>query len=266
MLPCDYMRTFVPEEAQSIPRLGDQTLGVSSVRRARRALLAFGAGIVLALTTPLVALASYPPGAFPGPAPIGAFPSVVLSQTVGTSGGTLSVASGTANITVTVPAVAFTQDTQITIYAIDTSVVGGVLPAGYRLVDGFAIGWAPVSTAALPLTLRITDPGIGTTDQVFETTASGLTPDISASVSAGSASVSFTTDPGYVVAAPSAVSTPPPSAAPTPATTLPPTSTATGGSTGSAGPGSPLLWLALVGVIGLCGLAADTWRRTRRSV
>ena len=227
--------------------------------------LTLALGLSLLLFLPAVALAGYPPGSYPGAAPTGAFPTVLVSQTVGASGGTLSATSGAAAVTVSVPAGAFAQDTQVTIYGVDSSVLGSLLPSGYVFVDGFAIGWTPTSTALHPLTLVVTDPNISATCKVFQTTASGLTPDNSASVRQGSIQLSFTTDPGFVVGGPSAAATPPPSATPSPVTTLPPTSTAGTGSTGGLSGNGIALLLVVVGLLGLTGLTAHAVQGPRRS-
>lgn len=157
-------------------------------------------GLSALLAGPLAALADYPPGPYPGPGPGGAFATVVVSQTVGSSGATISATFGAATLTLVVPANAFGAATQITVYADNPAVVDPLLPAGATLIEGFAVGWTPGSTAASALTLTISDPAIPGGAAVFQTTGGGLVPVTGAQVQPGSVTVSFTTDPGFVIA------------------------------------------------------------------
>jgi hypothetical protein len=154
----------------------------------------------MALAIPLVANADYPPGPYPGPGPAGAYATVVASQTICSTAGTLTATYGSATLTLVVPAGAFSQCTQVTIYADNPAVISPLLPSGSSLVDAYAVGWTPTSTASVALTLTISDPAIPGSATVYQTTASGLTPFSGAQVKAGSVSVSFTSDPGFVIA------------------------------------------------------------------
>lgn len=232
------------------------------------------AAVVAALSLPVLApgtawATGYPPGSYPGAAPAGGFPNVIVSQTLGTDGGTEIATNDSAALTVLVPAGAFTQDTQVTIYAVDGPVIANLLPPGYRLVNGFAIGWTPISVAQVPLTVTIEDTNITTSATVYLTTTSGLTPDAEASVRAGSIVISFSTDPGFVIAAPSspspgASSTPTPaSPPPAPTGSIPPTDTV---GSAPAGSSSRSLMPLLAALLSLAAgvVAAGAVLRARR--
>jgi hypothetical protein len=88
-----------------------------------------------------------------------------------------------------------------------------MLPAGQTYLASFAVSWtAPDGTspnATSPLWLTISDARIGTTDLLYQTTATGVQP-VTGTLAAGKATFSFTVDPGFVVAAPAAVTPPAP--------------------------------------------------------
>lgn len=146
------------------------------------------------------ALAAYSPGSYPGPAPAGAFPSVVTTQTFGTSGGTLTTTVDGYNLSLKIPAGAFSTATQVTVYASNPSSLSGLLPGNETFMTAFAIGWTPTSTASKPLVLTVTSANISSNTQVYFTNTSGLTLDSSAAVSSGVADISFVDDPGVVLA------------------------------------------------------------------
>ena len=223
----------------------------------RKGPLMASAGGVLAVAL-LVAMsaaasAAYPPGGYPGPAPAGGFPTVEVSQTLGSSGGTLSATDGAVQISLTVPAGAFSASTQVTIYKGADSVLASLLPSGEQLLLSYAIGWTPSSTPASPLTLTITDTAIPGDAIVYDTTSTGVTPAGSATVTAGSVTLSFTADPGIVVAEPSSAS-PTPVASPAPVPTT--------GAGASPGGGSLMLGLvvAVLGILAVVGGVVG-WRR-----
>jgi hypothetical protein len=212
---------------------------------ARRFMAVPVAGVALALVGaalgPTTASAAYPPGGYPGPAPAGGFPTVVVSETVSPGGGSLSAADGAAQLALTIPSGAFSQSTQVTIYGGADSVLGSLLPSGEHLVLAYAVGWDPSSSPLSPLTLTIGDTAIPSDAIVYYATATGIAPATGSTVTAGSITVSFSADPGILVAAPGTSSPPP----------LP----FTGAAEGASGGGPPLL--ALVGMV--IGVLAIVW-------
>ena len=212
-----------------------------------------GRSVALALlaliAAPALVLAAYPPGPYPGAGPVGAFPVVVESETVGSAGADLHATSAGVTLDLSVPPGSLPAGTQVTIYGGAADVLAALLPSGATLVDGFAVGWTPSGPAALPLTLTVSDPRIGSGDLVFVTTPTGLVTANGAQVSTGKVQVSFTTDPGIVIAAPSgeASSSPTPGPTGTPAP-LPPT---TSGNTSPGNSGMPPIVLPAIVVIGI---------------
>lgn len=215
-----------------------------------------GAALLLTLSLPALA-AGYPPGGYPGPAPAGAFPTVEVSQTVGTNGGTMSVTVGSVHLDLAIPASAFPQTTQVTIYQGASAVMTSLLPSGERLLFAYAVGWTPASTASLPLTLTIADASIPGDAVAYETTSAGLTLASESSVASGSIALVFSSDPGFVVAAPASSPTPTPSPS---SGTSAPTPTTGAGPRAPAGPLEIGLAVAALGVL-LAGGGLVTWRR-----
>lgn len=218
----------------------------------RRSLLTITGGALFALCSlALLAApvsAAYPPGGYPGPGPAGGFPTVEVSQTVGSSGGTLTATDGSVALRLTVPAGAFSQSTQVTIYKGSNTVLSSLLPSGERLLLAYAVGWTPASTAAAPLTLTITYTAIPSDATVYLTTATGATAVSGTTINAGSVTVSFTADPGVLVAEPAAASVP-----------------VTGAAAGAIGGISPIMGL-LVLIVGSLLLASGVAVRRRRKV
>jgi hypothetical protein len=149
-----------------------------------------------------MALAEYPPGAFPGPAPAGAFPTVLLSQTVCGDGGELAVPDGPASINLRVPANAFVDCAQITIYGADATLIGPLVPDGYALVTAFAVGWTPKVDPADPLSLTVSAPSINVDSVVSRTITSGLDGSAGFTEAAGTVTASVRSAFGIVVVSP----------------------------------------------------------------
>jgi hypothetical protein len=144
--------------------------------------------------------AAYPPGPYPGPAPGGSFPTVVVSETLTTDGGTIVASQGTSNLRLEVPAGAFDVPTQITIYGGSPSLLAPLLPGGTSFVVGFAVAFNPTSTPRVPLRLTITDPTIGAGAGVYKLTENGLSLFGDVTVDSGSVVVAIGADPAFVVA------------------------------------------------------------------
>ena len=133
------------------------------------------------------------------------------------------------------------------------------------LVDGFAVGWDPIGTAAGRLSLTIKDAAITPDAQVFATTTSGVQPFADAKVQAGDVTLGLTTPLGFVVAATGAAN-PSPSgevlgATSPPTVTAPPTNTGSGEGRPPTDNSGPILALLLL--VGLAAvIVARRYRRT----
>jgi hypothetical protein len=229
--------------------------------------------LVAFLGGPLSALAAYAPGTPAVAAPPGAFPTVLVSETIGAAGATVRLTSGAATLALVVPPGAFPSPVQLTIYQVSAGVMQSQLPAGYTLVDGFAVGWSPPTPAAVPLTFTVSDPSITPSTQVFETTNTGLVPFPGASVVAGSVTVTFTDDPGIILgqrpATPAQVAQAPAPLYPSTTASRMPTqlpSTGAGGTAGQTGaalPGAVSL-LGVLGLIMLSGVVSTRRQPVRR--
>ncbi len=114
-------------------------------------------------------------------------PTAIGSQTIGASGGTLAVsgqkALGLTTLSLTVPANAFSADTQVTIFLFDASLISGQPAAGCAIVAGYQVSWLPRTASAKPLSLAISDPSVGPTDKAFMYGTTGLAPLAGAQVS-----------------------------------------------------------------------------------
>ena len=70
----------------------------------RRRTWAGGLALLALLALPLTASAAYPPGTFPGPAPGGAYRTIVMSQVVCAAGGSMQASYDQAALTLQIPA------------------------------------------------------------------------------------------------------------------------------------------------------------------
>ena len=173
-----------------------------------RAAAAVTAAAVVVLTCGVSAFAAGYSNTIPITAPPGAFTTVLISATL-SANTPADLVSGP--IELQVPANALPAGTQITVFEGDQAELQALLPSGWRYIDGYAVGWlAPDGTsppATASLILKIADSRISSNDAAYSTTTSGLVPATAASITSGSASFAFTTDPGFVLASPAA---PPP--------------------------------------------------------
>jgi hypothetical protein len=187
----------------------------------RRALGATMLALGFALLIPLSAWAAYPPGPFPGPAPGGAFQNILTSAIICSGGGSLQGDRGPSIVTAIVPAGAFVDCTQITIYAAQKAVIEPLVPGGQVLVDSFALGWdsgaAAAATTATPVSLTIENPSVGSASKGYLLTSTGLETASSASLAGDRITFRLSSPTAFAVTMPRATSTP--------GTTPPPTST-----------------------------------------
>jgi hypothetical protein len=142
-----------------------------------------------------------PPAGVPG-----GFAAVVTSVTIGPAGGTIGpVPVDGASLVITIPAGAFPSPVQISVTAPDLAAI--TPPPGDTNVTGFGIqvglnGAAYPGTFLKPITATVSSPGIAATSAVLVWNGTAFVPDTVATESAGTATVSFDTDPQFVVATP----------------------------------------------------------------
>ena len=210
--------------------------------------------LALFLVVP-AALAAYPPGPFPGPAPAGLFPTVLTSQTVCAEGGTLLVSKGAADIRLDVPAGAFGDCTQVTIYGDDKALAKPLVPDKYALIIALAVSWTPAGSPAHGLSLTVSHPAINIDGQAFRTTGAGIQNDDGLLIAAGQVTATLTAPEGIVIVGPG----------------VPNTSTdgdslhTPGLDPSGSGPGLLAIAFGLLGMVGVVMLLVRGWRRQRRS-
>lgn len=215
---------------------------------------------ILALVCfPFAAFAAYPPGPFPGPAPGGAFRTILTSAIVCVEGGSLTASDGASTIVLQVTAGAFPDCTQVTVYAADRSVIEPLLPAGNALVEAVAVGWDDSGPAAVPLSLAIGNPAISSAALAFQVTATGVKKAGASMAQAGSVTIGFSSPMGFAVTMTSTTASPTPASPPP---TPPATTTTSAGGTGSGPLIFVLLWLGLACLITL--VSSRPRRRSRR--
>jgi len=160
------------------------------------------AGVALASTS---ARQSVPPP-ITTPAPPGGFSAVVTTQTITPAGGTVGplLVAG-AEVTIHVPPGAFPADVQLTVTAPN---LGDIPPTpGYTVVAGVGAeitlnGAHYPGTFGAPVTVTITSPKITASSQVVVWNGSSFVNDPNSTTMAGSASVSFDSDPAFAVESP----------------------------------------------------------------
>lgn len=143
-----------------------------------------------------------PPSGVPG-----GFSSVLTSVTIGASGGTVGPVTGPdgAAIMLTVPAGAFSSPVQISVTAPD---LGAIAPAtGDAVVAGVGVqvgrdGATYPGTFNKPITATISSSRISAGSVVDVWNGSAFVADSAATVSAGTATVSFDSDPQFVAETP----------------------------------------------------------------
>jgi hypothetical protein len=155
------------------------------------------------------------------PTPPGGFTFVLTTVTITPAGGVVGpvTVDGTP-VTVHVPAGAFPSDVQITITAPDLAEITPM--PGFHVVAGVGVGvslnGSPYPGTFLePVTVTFSSPRITPTSAVVVWNGSAFVTDPNSTTMAGSASVSFDTDPAFAVESPntSAVTPVPGATAPT---------------------------------------------------
>jgi len=127
-------------------------------------------------------------------------PTVLASQTFGNAGGTMQQTVGNMSVSLNVPQGAFETSEQMTVTTGTSASVAKLLnglPTGsVATVLGVSFSGA---TPAKPVTVTITNPSIAAGGVMYKLTQSGGLVPLKATVSAGKATVSFTSAPDFVV-------------------------------------------------------------------
>ena len=225
-------------------------------RTSAKWLMAAGATVLLSLAVPGVAFAAgtgyAPPPAAPTGVP-GGFDSVVTTATIQPSGGTLT---GTINgdvITVTVPAGAFTQATQVVLTSGDVTQIGSGGVAGKTAVLAFGIsfvvnGQAFAGTFPTPVTVTVKGNFTSADELVAYNSSTGTwEPVPGATIANGAITFTVTGDPDFAVLASSS------SPATVPGATTPVT-------------GKPFLLEGLLAALLVLFGGVAAWRFSRSSV
>jgi hypothetical protein len=174
------------------------------------------------LSIPGIAVAagqSYTGGNAPGTGPTGGattapgFTTILTTQTIQPSGGSVSASSGGSTVSVTIPAGALTTPAQITLSTGSPSGLSG-LPSGASPIVALGVsidvnGSKYTGTFNSPITVTISNPGITTADQLLVydpasgsyVSASQASNVANVTVSAGKITLQILSDPYVVVSA-----------------------------------------------------------------
>lgn len=150
------------------------------------------------------------------PLPPGGFSTIITTQTIGPDGGTIGpVTVAGAEVTVHIPAGAFSSNVEIVITAPDLAAVppttGFVVVAGVGV--GVSVGGTKYSgTFLMPITIDIASSKITASSMVGTWNGSAFVTDPSSTVTAGMASISMDSDAAFIVQAPTATAAPVPGA------------------------------------------------------
>jgi hypothetical protein len=166
------------------------------------------AGTALAATS---SGSQYGPPGVTTPAPEGGFTTIVTTVTIGPEGGTIGpIAVDGVELTITVPDGAFASPVQITVTAPDLATIppmtGTTVTAGAGITVSQNGALYP-GTFLAPITATFASPHITAGSVVTVWNGSSFVTDPSSTSTAGTASVSFDSDPDFAVMTP--VTTPP---------------------------------------------------------
>lgn len=168
---------------------------------ARVALLStiIGISAVALMAAPALAAGTgYGPTAPQAPTAPGGFNTVVTSQTLPVTGGSVTATSSGAKLLLSVPPGDFPKPVQVTVLAPPTPPPGSQLAFGIS----FALGGQAVSgTLPKPVTFTITDSSIKAGDVVVEWNGSSWVRYAGATASNGSVTITLTSDPAFAVEA-----------------------------------------------------------------
>jgi len=150
------------------------------------------------------------------PLPPGGFSTIITTQTIGPGGGTIGpVTVAGAEVTVHIPAGAFSSNVEIVITAPDLAAVppttGFVVVAGVGV--GVSVGGTKYSGTFLkPITIDIASSKITASSMVGTWNGSAFVTDPNSTVTAGMASISMDSDAAFIVQASTAKAAPVPGA------------------------------------------------------
>ncbi len=128
------------------------------------------------------------------------FTTVVSAQTVSSSGATLTGTANGSSVTVSVPSGAFSTPEQISLTSGNPTQVASDAPSGDTVLAAFGINFTG-SAPKVPITVTISNASIPAGALVYKVTTNGLV-QVHATVTAGKAVISFSSDPNFVVVAP----------------------------------------------------------------
>jgi hypothetical protein len=163
-----------------------------------------------ATSNSVTVLAGATPGATPAPPPPG-----IASATLGTpvtatvqtaSRTTLDETSGGASAAVSIPAGALPSGSVVSIYPItNATTLTSDIRTGQAYMTSFAVSWrAPNGTSPTtlaPITLTVVDHGIASGDTVYQLTSAGRLTRVGVAKAHGVVTISFDSDPVFVIAA-----------------------------------------------------------------
>lgn len=150
--------------------------------------LGFGAIVLLLAPVLLEGTALAQPTAIPG-----SYTHVVVVQTIGSSGGTVSASVDGATVTVTVPSGDLTAATQVILTSPDLAGIGDAGHKGYTAVAGVGVlferqGVPLGAQLTAPATVTVSSSVISSSDLVLGLSSGGSSP-LQATVQAGSAQI-----------------------------------------------------------------------------
>jgi len=159
------------------------------------------------------------PGSYTNEAPSGCFPrkigsDAVISNAPGpvaslSSPETFTFTNGSAQITVVVPPGALPNGARLSLYGADpacwNAVLSSTTSSSQTFAGGYAVGWAfsgsTSFSASSSVTLDVSDSSVSSGDGLYKSNGTGLDSTTTGSVASGGWTVSFSDDPGFVLAA-----------------------------------------------------------------
>jgi len=130
-----------------------------------------------------------------------AYTLVLASNGIDATGGTVSAVSGATTVAVTVPQGAFQSDETVTVNAAPLSTVQAGVPSGQTAVAAFGVNFSGAAPTS-PIQVQIQNSSIPTSALVYKVLANGQWQPVPATVKNGVLTVSFTTDPDFVIVDP----------------------------------------------------------------
>jgi len=207
------------------------------MHRIARAAVAAGAALAGVALVPSVAWAAgsgySPPSSGSTTTAPGGFSDVLANQQVGSAGGTLTTPVGSATVTIDVPSGTFSSPVDVTVTTpTDTAAIPNAVVAFSISVES---NGAPVSGTFSAITVTVKDSALVPGDSIDYWNGSSYVAYPNATVGNGTATITITSDPTFVV--------------------MPPATTSNEGSTTVAGATTPHTGIPVDGIL-LAGAAA----------